>query len=109
MHADGKFGPLKILIESLPGGPQINLSAENEYIPVIKRRIRVVKEHCRATCHSLTFQKIPKLLNTNIVLNEVKMINFFPTKGGILDSLIPKTIMSGDTLDFKKNLRLHLG
>ena len=27
VHADGKFGPLNSLIESLPGGPLINLAA----------------------------------------------------------------------------------
>ena len=35
MHADGEFGPLKILIESLPGGSLINLDAANEHVPDI--------------------------------------------------------------------------
>jgi hypothetical protein len=42
----------------------------------------------------------------HIVLNAVKMLNFFPTKGGILS---PKTIMSGETLDYKKHLSLQVG
>jgi hypothetical protein len=29
------------------------------------------------------------------VLNVIKMLNFFPTKGGISNTLSPKTIMSG--------------
>ena len=37
------------------------------------------------------------------------MLNFFPTKGGISDNLSPKTIMSGETLDYKNYLRLQLG
>ena len=37
------------------------------------------------------------------------MLNFFLTKGGISDSIIPNTIMSGETLGFKKSLCLHLG
>jgi hypothetical protein len=36
-------------------------------------------------------------------------VDFFSTKGGISDTLIPKTIMSGETLDYKKHLSLHLG
>jgi hypothetical protein len=57
----------------------------------------------QAACHSLPFQCIPKLLMIHIVLNAVKMINVFPTKGGISETLSPKTIMSGETLDYKKH------
>ena len=36
------------------------------------------------------------------------MIKLFPTKGGISDSLIPKTIISGEALEFKKQFRLKI-
>jgi hypothetical protein len=44
----------------------------------------------------------------HIVLNAVKMLNFFPMKGGIYDTLIPMTIMSGETLNYKKHLSLQV-
>ena len=50
-----------------------------------------------------------KLLNTHIVLIMVKLIKCFPTKGIISDSLTPKTIMSGEILEFKEHLYLQLG
>ncbi len=109
VHADGEFAPLKVLIESLQGGPMVNLASPNEHVPKIERWIRVVKEWSWAARHSLPFQHIPKLLMIHIVLNAVKMLNFFPTKGGISDTLIPKTIMSGETLDYKKHLSLQVG
>ena len=43
VNADGKFGHLKIQIESLPGGPLENLTAANEHVPDIKKQIRVTK------------------------------------------------------------------
>jgi hypothetical protein len=47
---------------------------------------------------------------THIVLRHaVKLLNFFPTKGGVSDTLSPKTIMSGETRDYKKDLRLQIG
>jgi hypothetical protein len=55
VHADGEFAPLKPLIESMPGGPMVNLARANEHVPEIERRIRVVKERCRATRQSLPF------------------------------------------------------
>jgi hypothetical protein len=109
VNADGEFAPLKALIESLPGGLMVNLASPNEHVPEIKRRIQVVKEWSRAACHSLPFQRIPKLLMIHIVLNTVKMLNFFPMKGGISDTLSPKTIMSGETLDYKNHLSLQVG
>jgi hypothetical protein len=45
----------------------------------------------------------------HILLNAVKMLNFFPTKGGISNTLSPKTIMSGETLNYKKHLSLQVG
>jgi hypothetical protein len=45
----------------------------------------------------------------HIVLNAVQMLNFFPTKGGISDTLSPKTVVSGEALDYKKHLSLQVG
>ena len=85
------------------------MAAANKHVPDIDMRISVVKEYFRATCPTPPFQRIPKLLTTHMVSNTVKMLNFFPKKGGISDSLRPKTIMSGETLDFKKYLCLYMG
>jgi hypothetical protein len=68
-----------------------------------------VKEQCWATRHSLPYERLPKLMTIHIVLNVVKLLNFFPTKGGVSDTLSPKTIISGETLDFKKHLSLQIG
>jgi hypothetical protein len=109
VHADGEFAPLKPLIESIPGGPMVNLASANEHVPEIECLIRVVKERCRATRHSLPFERIPKIMTIHIVLNVFNLLNFFPTKRGISETLSPKTIMSGETLDNKKHLSLQNG
>jgi hypothetical protein len=36
VHADGEFAHLKVLIESLPGGPMIKLASPNEHVPEIE-------------------------------------------------------------------------
>jgi hypothetical protein len=87
----------------------VNLESANEHVPEIERRIRVVKERCQATRHSLPFERIPKLMTIHIVLNVVKLLTFFSTKGGVSDTLSPNTIMSGDTLDLKKHISLQIG
>jgi hypothetical protein len=109
VHADGEFVPLKPLIKSMPDGLLVNLESANEHVPEIERIIRVVKERCRATRHILPFQRIPKLLTIHIVLNVIKLLIFFSTKGTVSETLSPKTIMYGDTLDNKKHLSLQVG
>jgi hypothetical protein len=37
VHADREFAPLKVLIESLPGEPLVNLASPDEHVPEIKR------------------------------------------------------------------------
>jgi hypothetical protein len=106
---DNEFAPLQAMIQSMVAGPRVNLTSANEHVPDIERRIRVVKERSRAARHSLPFNRIPKLLTVYIVFTAVKLLNHFPPKGGISDSISPKTIMTGETLDYKKHLNLQLG
>jgi hypothetical protein len=109
VHADGEFAPLKPLIESIPGGTVVNLVSTNEHVPEIERCIRLVKERFRDTWHSLPFERLPKIMTVHIVLNVVKPLNFFSTKGEVSETMSPKTIMSGETLNYKKHLSLHIG
>jgi hypothetical protein len=67
LHADGDFAPLKTLIETMPSRPIIvNLASAYEHVLEIERRIRVMKERCQSSCHSLAFLRIPKLLTIHI-------------------------------------------
>jgi hypothetical protein len=93
VHADGEFAPLQPLIESIPGVPVVNLASAKEHVSEIKRRIWVVKERYWAI--RLPFVRIPNIMTVHIVLNVVKLLNFFSTKGGVSETLSPKNIMSG--------------
>ena len=106
---DGEFAPLKPLIAAMPGGPHVNLTSANEHVPDIKCPIRVVKERSRAMRHGIPFQRIPQLMVIHMVLLVVNMLNNFPPKGGFSTHISPKTIISGETLDYKKNLSLSFG
>ena len=59
--------------------------------------------------HGLPFQRIPKLVTIHMVLVVVKLLNYFLPKGGISETLSPKAIMLGETLDYKKHLHLPFG
>jgi hypothetical protein len=44
VHADGEFAPIKILIESIPGGPMVNLASANEHMSESEIWIRVARD-----------------------------------------------------------------
>ena len=101
MHSAGEFATLQALVASLPVGPMINLERANEHVPENERKIRVVKERCQASQHGLPFHKIPKLFTIHIVFQTLKLLNFFPMKIAISDTLSPKTILSGEIINLK--------
>ena len=102
IHAYGEFSPLQAMVyKHMPGGPKINLTSENEHVPYIEQRIRVVKEKIRSVRHILTFNNISKLFTIYIVFTVVRMLKYFPVKGGVSAILSPKNIFSGETLHYK--------
>lgn len=109
LHADNEFAALKQYLDEMPRSPRLNLTAADEHVPEIERRIRVVKERIRAVRHSLPFERIPKLMTVHMVLHVVKILNYFPTKGGISPQWSPRMIMSGKPLDYKKELAVQFG
>jgi len=109
VYADGEFEPLKPMIEALPAALHVNLAAKGEHVADIERRICVVKERARATRTVLPYKRVPQLLTIWIVFGAVQILNYFPSKGGVSSTLSPNTIMSGEMLDYKKQLQLPVG
>ena len=87
----------------------MNLTITNENVPEIEPRIRVVKEKEICTRHILPFNRIPRLLIIHIVFVYVKMLNYSPTKGGVSNLYISKTIIYNKTLHYKRHLDLKIG
>ena len=98
---DGKFAPLQADMVELPGAPRLNLASANEHEPFVERRIRVINERIRSIRHSLPFRAIPKTMTTYMVFYVVKLLNYFPAKGGISDQYSPKAILSGKLVHIK--------
>jgi hypothetical protein len=96
-HTDGEFAPLQAMKQAMPGGPRVNLASGSEHAPEIERRIKVVKERVRSTRQSLPFTKVPQTFN------------HVPPKGGMSDTISPKTVMTGETLHCKNHLSLQIG
>ena len=108
LHVDGEFAPLQALIHKIPGGLRVSPSSSSEHVPDIDRIIGVVSLRIRFIRHSLTFNKFPKIFLIHLVFQSIKIMEHFPVKGFISDTIIPTTIMTGDILHYRKNLVYRL-
>ena len=88
---DGEFVPTRTAL--LKMGVSLNIASASEHVPEIKRQDRVIKERARAYRHSLPFKMIPKIMIIEMMYNCVLWINAFPPKGGVSESISPRTLL----------------
>jgi hypothetical protein len=84
---DSEFGPLQALIQEF--GTKVELMRADEDVPEAALGIRVVKERVFSVWYGLPIARIPQLMLIHMVLHSGRMLNHFPYKGGISDSINP--------------------
>jgi hypothetical protein len=81
-------------------GVRLNIAAANEHVPEIERVIQTIKECNWASVSALPFKKFPKLLKCALIAHTVSCLNFLPHVNGLSATLSPRTIVTGNVLDF---------
>ena len=99
--ADGEFASLQECMVKLPGVPHLNHASASKHKPYIKRQIHVVKERVHAIRHSLPFMHFPKQLTIYMIFCVVKLLNYFPVKGGVSDQFSPNAILARELVHYK--------
>jgi hypothetical protein len=102
LHADGEFAPIKTLIEAMPGGPMVNLASAND-LDWGSEGMMPSDSIQPPVSHNPQAHDDPHCTKCR------QAVDFFSNERGVSDTLRPKTIMSGETLDYKKHLSLQLG
>ena len=103
LRAENKF---ECLTESIC--PVLShITAKNEHVPEVERSIPTVKERVRSEIHTLPFEYYPKLMLSHLILHSVNLLNMFPAKTGVSDTLSPHTIMTGLPQPIFKNFSLR--
>ena len=90
-------------------GIRLNETSRDEHIGDIERYIRMVKERMRAIYNTLPFQKIPAQLVIEMAKTAVFWLNAFPVTGGASQDLSPRTILTGQQVDYKHHCRYQFG
>ena len=66
-----------------------------EHVPPIERSVRTIKKRSRSTCSGLPFKRITILMVRSLIEAITEVLDAFPSKNGISDTLSPATIIEG--------------
>jgi hypothetical protein len=105
----GKFAPTQGLLQALPHGPRVKLISANEHVPEAEQCMCPLKERVRLPRHSLPHTKLPPIMLANMMLHCTTLLNYFPPKSSISDTISPRTLLTGSTLNYKKDFFLPFG
>ena len=102
-HGDSEFDKEKLKDFLEPG--ILHTYAREEHVGIIERSVRSIKERCRSTVHGMPYKRMTILMVKSLVEGVVGMMNAFPSKQGISDTLSPSTIVEGKSkLDLKRKI-----
>ena len=104
---DGQFEPLRRDLAEM--GIQLNTFSNDEHVPEIEHQIRTLKEQTRAIYCTLPFRKVPRHLIIEMIYAANYWLNMFPCKGGISQTMSPRTLLTGLTMNYHRHCRLEFG
>jgi uncharacterized membrane protein (DUF106 family) len=87
----------------------LNTTVDSEHFPNIQRQIRVIKERMRAIRSTLPLKRLQSRVMIEMMQYVVLWLNGFPPLSGISQAFIPRTIMTGTMLGFKKHCKIPCG
>ena len=104
---DGEFAHLSGELASM--GVSLNATSRDEHVGDVERFIRTIKERMQAIYNTLPFQKVPARLIAEMGKASIFWLNSLPQKNGLQGKLSPRTIVTGQKLDFKRHCRFQFG
>ena len=90
-------------------GVTLNDMLRDEHVGDVERFIRTIKERIQAIYNTLPFQKVLARLIVEMGKASVFWLNSIPQKNGLDSKLSPRTIVTGQKLDFKRHCRFQFG
>ena len=92
-HGDNEFDMNDLREMIRPG--VLHICANEEHVYEVERSIRTIKERCRCACHSVPYRKYTRLMTKNLVEGIVGLLNDFPSKNGVSQTMSPSMIVTG--------------
>ena len=93
IHGDGEFDLDYLWARIMP--INLEITGRDEHDGVVERSVRVIKERARCICHSLPYKFYTRLMTNSLVENVINLLNAFPFKNGVSQTMGPSTIVLG--------------
>eukprot|EP00804_Cyclotella_cryptica_P005448 CCRYP_002971-RA/>CCRYP_002971-RA protein AED:0.35 eAED:0.35 QI:0/-1/0/1/-1/0/1/0/235 len=103
---DGEFKKIK---QKLINIIEVNITARNEHVPEIERKIQHVKERVRCIKADLPYEVLPNVMIKRMVLHAGLFINAYADKQGISDEFSPREIILRWQLQREKHCKYQFG
>ena len=87
----------------------VNITAAREHSPEVERSLRTVQERLRCIIAGLPYNRFTKLMTTRALEHVVSVLNAFPAKNGVSNTLSPRNIVLGRPDLNRKELLLEFG
>ena len=88
---------------------ECNTTAAKEHVSEAERMIQMVKERIRGLLATLPFSHVPKRMKIDFVYFVILLLNAFPVKSGISQTISPRELLMRWRLDYKKHCRVQPG
>ena len=105
--SDGEGGIAALQDDLLAHNIRYNPAGPGQHVPVVERKIRLIKERVRAHIHSIPFNLSQTLL-VYLIYFVVACINMLPNHNR-MDRTSPKELLTGRKINFDTDLRIGFG
>jgi hypothetical protein len=87
----------------------LNVADGYDHVAEVERSIRTIKERTRCLVQGLPFKYIPRIMMRAAIENANKVLNLFPAKNGVSDTMSPLTIMTGRPTPNCNDIKIEFG
>ena len=87
----------------------LNTTSRDEHVGDVERYIRTVKERMRGISNTILFKRLTRNMVMELAKAMVYWLNSIPSNTGVSPMMSPRTIITGQLLDYHKHCRYEFG
>ena len=88
---------------------KLNTTSRDEHVGDVERYIRTVKERMRGISNTIPFKRLTRNMVMELAKAVVYWLNSVPSHMGVSPMMSPRTIITGQLLDYHKHCRYEFG
>ena len=104
---DGAFAGLHDVCNQLQ--IKLNTTSQDEHVGDVERYIRTVKERMRGISNTIPFKRLTCNMVMELAKAVIYWLNSVPSNTGVSPTMSPRTIITGQLLDYHKHCRYEFG